>query len=205
MKAPESDPGSESESETDHGRKIIEAEPNVTISTTKMQPDDPEETEEGECLFHSQMWVQGKPLHFIVDSGSQKNLISVEVVKWLNLPTLLHLQPYNIGCLTPRRDIRISQQCRLPYDIKPFKDEVMCDVAPLEVSDVLLGQPYMWKHHVVYESRPRSVIVTLRKQHYWIPEVVPTTVVSLIIAKQCKKVISQTDKFILLMIRPERK
>jgi hypothetical protein len=44
MKAPESDPGSESESETNHGRKIIEAEPNVTIATTKIQPDDPEET-----------------------------------------------------------------------------------------------------------------------------------------------------------------
>jgi hypothetical protein len=31
------------------------------------------------------MWVKGTPLHFIVDSGSQKNLISVEVVKRLAL------------------------------------------------------------------------------------------------------------------------
>jgi hypothetical protein len=205
MKELESDPGSELESETDHGRKIIEGEPNITIATTMIQPDDPEETEEGERLFHSYMWVQGKPLHFIIDSGSQKNLISVEVIKWLNLPTLPHPQPYNIGWLTPGRDIRVSQQCRLPYEIKPFKDEVMCDVAPLEVSDVLLGQPYMWKCHAMYESRPRSVIVTLRKQRYWIPEVVPTIAVSLITAKQCKKVISQAEKFILLMIRPERK
>jgi hypothetical protein len=81
----------------------------------------------------------------------------------------------------------------------------MCDVAPLEFSDVLLGQPYMWKHHVVYESRPRSFIVNLRKQRYRIPKVVPTTAVSLITTKQCKKVISQSDKFILLMIHPERK
>jgi hypothetical protein len=81
----------------------------------------------------------------------------------------------------------------------------MCDVAPVEVSDVILGQPYMWKRHVVYESRPRSVIVTLRKQCYQIPEVVPTIAVSLITAKQCKKVISQSDKFILLMIHPKRK
>jgi hypothetical protein len=45
MKALESDLGSESELETDHGRKIIEEKPNVTISTTMIQPDDPEETE----------------------------------------------------------------------------------------------------------------------------------------------------------------
>jgi hypothetical protein len=59
----------------------------------------------------------------------------------------------------------------LPYDIKPFKDEVLCDISPLEVCDVILGQPYLWKHHVVYESRPRSVIITLGRQLYRIPEV----------------------------------
>jgi hypothetical protein len=42
-----------------------------------------------------------------------------------------------------------SQHCRLPYDIKPFKDEVLYDISSLEVCDVLLGQPYLWKHHVV--------------------------------------------------------
>jgi hypothetical protein len=49
------------------------------VATTKVRPREPEELEEGERLFHSQMWVKGAPLHFIVDSGSQKNLISVEV------------------------------------------------------------------------------------------------------------------------------
>ena len=57
----------------------------------------------------------------------------------------------------------------------------------------------------MYESRPRSVIVTLGKQLYRIPEAVPKTVVSLITAKQCKKVISQTGKFVLFMIRSEIK
>jgi hypothetical protein len=32
------------------------------------------------------MWVKFTPLHFIIDSGSQKNLISTKVVKWLALP-----------------------------------------------------------------------------------------------------------------------
>jgi hypothetical protein len=34
------------------------------------------------------MWVKGTPLHFIVYSGSQKNLISAEVVKRLALLTM---------------------------------------------------------------------------------------------------------------------
>ena len=49
----------------------------------------------------------------------------------------------------------------MSYDINPFKDEVLCDVSPLEVYDVLLGQPYMWRCHDVYESQPCGLIVTL--------------------------------------------
>jgi hypothetical protein len=120
------------------------------------------------------MWVNGTLLHFIVDSGSQKNLFSTEVVKQLGLSTTPHSQPYNIGWLRQGRDLRVSQQCRLLYGIQPFKDEVLCDVFPLDVCDVILGQPYMWRHLVVYEFRPRSVIVTLGGHLYRIPEVVPS-------------------------------
>jgi hypothetical protein len=38
----------------------------------------------------------------------------------------------------------------------------------------------MWKRHVVYKSRPRSVITTLGDQLYRVPEAVPATMVSLI-------------------------
>jgi hypothetical protein len=49
----------------------------------------------------------------------------------------------------------------------------------------------MWRRHVVYESRPRSVIVTLGGHLYRIPEVVPTIVPP----KKCRKVVSHTAKF----------
>jgi hypothetical protein len=151
------------------------------------------------------MWVKGIPLHFIVHSDSQKNLISVEVIKWMALPTTPQPQPYTIGWLHQGSDLRISQQCRLSYDIKPFKDEVLCGVAPLEFFDVLLGQPYLWKRHVVYDSRPRSVIITLKRKLYRIPEAVSPSVISLISAKQCRKVISQTRKFVFFMIHSHNK
>jgi hypothetical protein len=99
IKEKESNPDSESDSENNGRRQIIDADPTATVTTTTIQPEEPTDPEEGECLFHSQMWVKGTPLHFIVDSGSQKNLISVEVVKQLELPTTPHPQPYNIGWL----------------------------------------------------------------------------------------------------------
>jgi hypothetical protein len=149
------------------------------------------------------MWVKGTPLYFVVESGIQKNLISAEVVKRLNLAMMLHPRPYTIGWLSQGRDTHISHQCCLHYNIKPFKDEVLCDVSPLEVCDVILGQPYMWKRHVLYESRPRSVIITLGGQLYKVPKAVPTTTVSLIFVKQCVRVVSQTKRFILFMVQSE--
>ena len=93
------------------------------------------------------------------------------------------------------------------YDIKPFKDDVLCDVSPLEVCDVLLIQPYLWKLHVVYESRHHSVIITLNKKLYKILEAIPPSTISLISAKKCKKVISHIGKFVFFVIhyQSERK
>jgi hypothetical protein len=40
---------------------------------------------------------------------------------------------------------------------------------------------------------------------YRIPEIAPPTTISLVIVKQCNKLISQTRKFVFLMICPQRK
>jgi hypothetical protein len=150
------------------------------------------------------MWVKSTRLHFIIDSGSQKNLISAEVIKRLALPNVAATTLHH--WMAPPRKRSSHQPTMLTlYDIKPFKDEVLCDVAPLEICNVLLGQPYLWKHHAVYESRPRSVIITLNKKLYRIPEAIPPSVISLISAKQCRKVISQTREFVFFVIRSQSK
>jgi hypothetical protein len=107
MKASESETYSDSESNLEGGKRIIDVEPSSTVATTKVYLSEPEELEEVEHLFHSQMWVKGALLHFIVDSGSHKNLISAKVVKRLDLPTTPHPQPYTIGWLCQGRDLRV--------------------------------------------------------------------------------------------------
>jgi hypothetical protein len=111
IKDKEMNPNSESDSENNGKGQIIDADPTAIVATAAIQPEEPKDPEEEEHLFHSQMWVKGIPLHFIVDSGSHKNLISAEVVKQLGLSTTSHPQPYNIGWLRQGRDLRVSQQC----------------------------------------------------------------------------------------------
>jgi hypothetical protein len=85
------------DSKNNKGKHIIDAKPIFTIAATKIQPEELEDLEEGERLFHSQVWVKGTPLHFIVNCRSQKNMILFEVFKRLKLPTIPHPQPYTIG------------------------------------------------------------------------------------------------------------
>ena len=53
LKASKSDASSNPESEPEKGKQIIDADPSSIVATTKIQRENPEE---GECLFHSQMW-----------------------------------------------------------------------------------------------------------------------------------------------------
>jgi hypothetical protein len=97
LKASESKADSDFESIPEGRNNIINAKPSATVTTTKFCPSEPKEPEEGERVFHSYIWVKGALLHFIFDSGSHKNLISVEVFNHLELPMTPHPHPYTIG------------------------------------------------------------------------------------------------------------
>jgi len=91
IKDKESNPDSKYDYENNGEGQKIDADPTAIVATTSIQPEEPTDLEEGEHLFHSQMWVKRTPLYFIVDRRSQKNLISAEVIKQLGLSTTPHL------------------------------------------------------------------------------------------------------------------
>ena len=85
-----------------------------------------------------------------MDNGSQKNFIFEDLVKKLGLFTTPHPQPYNINWMKDGQELRITRQCKLAYFIKPFEDEVLCDVALLSVVDALLKKPDLWDQNGTY-------------------------------------------------------
>jgi hypothetical protein len=81
LKDIEPNPDMEFDLENIENRYIINANPTATITTKTIQLEELVDPKEGERLFHSHMWVKGTPLHFIVDKGIQKNLISTKAIK----------------------------------------------------------------------------------------------------------------------------
>jgi hypothetical protein len=77
-----------------------------------------------------------------VDSGSQVNLISEQVVQKLGLETGPHLKPYTLGCICD--NAQVTKQCKLWFVIaSSFIDEVELDVVSLDICGMVLGSPYL--------------------------------------------------------------
>jgi len=79
----------------------------------------------------------------LVDSGSQANLISKELVKELRIETIPHHKPYPLGWIVKDANVQVSRKCIFRFAMTAnFFDEVELDVVPLDISGIILGIPY---------------------------------------------------------------
>ena len=68
-------------------------------------------------------------------------MASTRVVDKLGLKTIPHAKPYKLSWLK-EQDIKVTQQVLINFTIGNFKDEVLCDVVPMEETHILLGRPW---------------------------------------------------------------
>jgi hypothetical protein len=66
LKDKETNPDSKSDPENIENRQIIDTYPTAIFVIATIQPKEPIDPKEGECLFHSKMWVNGTPLHLLI-------------------------------------------------------------------------------------------------------------------------------------------
>jgi hypothetical protein len=96
-------------------------------------------------LFHIRVIMKHTKIDTLIDSGSQSNLISEEVVKKLGLNTKMHHKPYSLNWISKDHKFPITKQCIIKFAItSKYVDEVTCDVVPLETCGMVLGIPYLY-------------------------------------------------------------
>jgi hypothetical protein len=88
----------------------------------------------------------------IIDNGNCTNVVSTTLVEKLGLTTLPHPRPYNLRWLNENGKIWVTKQVRVPFSIKTYHDEVLCDVAPMSASHLLLGRPWQFDKDVTYNG-----------------------------------------------------
>jgi hypothetical protein len=77
----------------------------------------------------------------IIDNESCTNVASTTLVEKLGLTTIPHPRPYILRWLNENKEIRVTKQVCVPFSIKTYHDEVLCDVAPMSANHLLLGHP----------------------------------------------------------------
>ncbi|XP_042437074.1 uncharacterized protein LOC122023042 [Zingiber officinale] len=99
-------------------------------------------------IFHTRCTSNGKVCDIIVDGGSCENVVATTMVEKLQLKTKDHPRPYKLSWLRKGNEVKINKRCLVQFSIgDKYKDEVWCDVIPMDVCHLLLGRPWQfdWK------------------------------------------------------------
>ncbi|RDX66638.1 hypothetical protein CR513_54576, partial [Mucuna pruriens] len=98
--------------------EVVEPINGVVLDTRRalsIQPKEDGDVEPHEHISHTRCLVQGKVCSMILDGGSCTNVAST---------------------------ILVDKQVSVPFAIKNYKDEVLCDVVLMEEGHILLGRPW---------------------------------------------------------------
>ncbi|XP_040944249.1 uncharacterized protein [Gossypium hirsutum] len=105
-----------------------------------------------ENIFHTRFHVQGKVCSLIVDGGSCTNVASTLMVEKLGLLTTKHPQPYKLQWLNNGGELKVTKQVLVPFTIRKYSDEVLCDVVPMHAGHMLLGHPWQFDRKVIHDG-----------------------------------------------------
>jgi hypothetical protein len=107
-------------------------------------------------LFRTTCKTKDKVCKVIIDSGSTDNLVSTEMVEKLELKTTAHPKPYKVSWLQKGHQVMITKQCLVEIKIGGYKDEILCDVIPMDVCHILLGRPWQFDRNVIHDGRKNT-------------------------------------------------
>jgi hypothetical protein len=109
------------------------------------------------------------------------------MVKKMDLETIAHLSPYKVSWLQKGHQVTVTKQFLVEFKIGGYRDEILCDVIPMDVCHILLGRSWKYDRNVVQDGRKNTY--TLEKNGR----------AHMLLSIEDKKVKSETSNTILLM------
>ncbi|KAK9724128.1 hypothetical protein RND81_05G050200 [Saponaria officinalis] len=114
----------------------------------------PLEKDQRSLIFRSRCTIQGRVCNLIIDGESCTNVASTTMV---NKNTQDHPTPYKLRWLNKGAEVRVDKQCLIPFYIgNVYRDEVLCDVVPMDASHLLLDRPWKFDQNATHQGRSNT-------------------------------------------------
>jgi hypothetical protein len=107
-------------------------------------------------LFRTSCKTKDRVCKVIVDSGSTNNLVSTEMVEKMELQIVAHPSPYKVSWLQKGHQVTITKQWLVEFKIGGYRDEILCDVVPMDVCHLLLGRPWQYDRFFFHDGRKNT-------------------------------------------------
>ena len=98
-------------------------------------------------IFHTVVQSGDKKCKLVIDGGSSMNVVSKDVVTLLNLKVEPHPNPFRVAWVNDHT-LPVTQRCLVSIQMGDYKDEIYCEVLPMDVAHVLLGRPWLYDLNV---------------------------------------------------------
>jgi hypothetical protein len=72
------------------------------------------------------------------------------------LETILHPSPYKVSWIQKGHQVNVTKQCLVEFKIGGYKDEILCDVIPMNVCHLLLGRPWKYERNMIHDGRKNT-------------------------------------------------
>ncbi|GKC87358.1 putative reverse transcriptase domain-containing protein [Tanacetum coccineum] len=104
-------------------------------------------------IFRTKCTSKGKICDMIIDGGSCENVVSTYMVEKLGLKMEDHPKPYQLTWLKKGNTVKVSKRCLVQFSIgKNYKDEVWCEVIPVDAAHILLGCPWRFDRKTKHDG-----------------------------------------------------
>jgi hypothetical protein len=64
--------------------------------------------------------------------------------------------PYKVLWLQKGHQVTVTKQCLVEFKIGGYRDEILCDVIPMDVCHILLGRLWQYDRNVVHDGRKNT-------------------------------------------------
>ncbi|KAH9312587.1 hypothetical protein KI387_027622, partial [Taxus chinensis] len=80
-------------------------------------------------------------------------MVSNEMVDKLGLHCEKNPKPYRIAWFKKGNEVTIDKRCLIRFSIgNSYKDEIWCDVIPMDACHMLLGRPWQFDRKVIHDG-----------------------------------------------------